>query len=238
MRFESYAQEFEDLILYCALKDVMKGNDGFYIDVGANDPTNMSVTKFFYDRGWHGINIEPLATECSLLIEKRPRDINLCIGLGKETGKIELLGLGALATFSDETASKWTAPNIPRRWKRILTLSEVHEKYCEPNQDIHFCKIDVEGFEREVLEGIKDWKKFRPWIFAIEAALPGTNIPCHDKWEDILVDNDYTLALDFGVNRYYVDIEREYLSKGFQKIGQFVEQNEIVKMVMQRVSFK
>ena len=41
MRFESYAQFFEDMILYCALKDVDKG---FYIDVGANDPTYLSVT--------------------------------------------------------------------------------------------------------------------------------------------------------------------------------------------------
>ena len=48
MRFESYAQFLEDLVLHCALKDVDKG---FYIDVGANDPTDLSVTKFFYDRG-------------------------------------------------------------------------------------------------------------------------------------------------------------------------------------------
>ena len=72
MRFESYAQFLEDMVLYCALKDVDKG---FYIDVGANDPTNLSVTKFFYDRGWHGINIEPLPDKCALLAEMRPRDI-------------------------------------------------------------------------------------------------------------------------------------------------------------------
>lgn len=238
MRFESYAQEFEDLILYCALKDVTGGGaDGFYIDVGANDPTEISVTKFFYDHGWHGINIEPLPDKCALLIEQRPRDINLCVGLGKETGKINLIGDNTGATFSNEVAEDWKFP-AKRRLKKILTLSEVHERYCDPKQDIHFCKIDVEGFEREVLEGIKDWKKFRPWIFAIESTLPGTAIPCHDKWEDILLKNDYTLAFNFGINRYYIDIEREYLMQGFQKVGQFVAQNEIVKMVMQRVSFK
>ena len=168
-------------------------------------------------------------------MEKRPRDINLCIGLGKETGKINLIGDGFGATFSDEVSKKFNAP--VRRLKKILTLSEVHERYCDPKQDINFCKIDVEGFEREVLEGIKDWTKFRPWIFAIEATLPGTNIPCHDKWETILLDNDYILAFNFGINRYYIDIEREYLLQGFQKIGQFVAQNEIVKMTMQRMKF-
>ena len=237
MRFESYAQEFEDLILYCALKD-FTGGGGFYIDVGANDPTAISVTKFFYDRGWHGINIEPLPEKCALLIEQRPRDINLCIGLGKETGKIDLMGDGAGATFSDEVSDKWKNPNMKRRLKKILTLSEVHERYCNPKQDIHFCKIDVEGFEREVLEGIKDWRKFRPWIFVIEATLPGTAIPCHEKWEDILFANDYILALNFGINRYYIDMEKEYLLQGFQKINQFIAQNEIAKMLMQPVKLK
>ena len=61
MRLESYAQELEDLILYSVLRDV---KNGFYIDVGANDPTDISVTKFFYDRGWHGSRIsdEPSRT--------------------------------------------------------------------------------------------------------------------------------------------------------------------------------
>ena len=196
------------------------------------------MTKFFYDRGWHGINIEPLPEKCALLIEQRPRDINLCVGLGKETGKIDLMGDGAGATFSDEVSDKWKNPNMKRRLKKILTLSEVHERYCNPKQDIHFCKIDVEGFEREVLEGIKDWRKFRPWIFVIEATLPGTAIPCHEKWEDILLANDYVLALNFGINRYYIDMEREYLLSGFQKVPEFVAQNEIVKMVMQPIKFK
>ncbi len=51
MRFYSYAQEYEDLILYVVLKNV---HQIFYIDAGANDPTNMSVTKLFYDMGGMG----------------------------------------------------------------------------------------------------------------------------------------------------------------------------------------
>ena len=57
MRYDSYAQEYEDIILYAIIGDV---SDGFYIDVGAYDPVDISVTKYFYDKGWHGINIEPL----------------------------------------------------------------------------------------------------------------------------------------------------------------------------------
>ena len=218
------------MVLYCALKDVDKG---FYIDVGANDPTNISVTKAFYDRGWHGINIEPLPDKCALLAEMRPRDINLCIGLGAERGKLEIFEADMSSTFLAE----FSGNSKHKRQKNVLTLSEIYDTYPPPSQDVHFCKIDVEGYERQVLEGINDWRKFRPWIFAMESTIPGTGIPCHDKWESILLDNDYVLAFQLSINRYYVDMNREHLLYNFAKIPQFVAQNQIVKMSMSPIKF-
>lgn len=224
MKFESYAQLFEDLILYCALKDVDKG---FYIDVGANDPENLSVTKAFYDRGWHGINIEPLRNLCTKLAVERPRDINLCIGLGKEHGKLDIYESGAASTFVEDIAVRIKLPTEKKKTKSIWTLSEVYEQYPPPGGDVHFCKIDVEGYEREVLLGVKDWRKFRPWVFAIEAKIPGTKTFCYDQWESILLDNDYIFALEYKINRYYIATEREYLLANLAKINTFVSENEI-----------
>jgi hypothetical protein len=69
MSFISYAQNYEDVMLWRALKHVQHG---FYIDVGANDPTDDSVTKAFYVRGWRGINVEPLKLHHQDLLEARP----------------------------------------------------------------------------------------------------------------------------------------------------------------------
>lgn len=46
-----FSQDDEDLILYHALKNINKVR---WIDVGANDPINASVTKFFSLRGVWG----------------------------------------------------------------------------------------------------------------------------------------------------------------------------------------
>lgn len=234
MRLESYAQELEDLIIYAVVRDVP---DGFYIDVGANDPTHISVTKFFYDRGWHGINIEPLRFRCLLLEEMRPRDINLCVGAGNRKGKLSMFGADGLATFSDETVKQHSYhENAAEGSKTILTLTEIFRKHCKPNQQVHFCKIDVEGYEREVLEGIQDWDEFRPWMFVMEATLPGTAIPCHDKWEDILLKNDYIMALAHGINRYYIDKQKEHLLNRVGQIVPFLRQHELAILKMMPIS--
>lgn len=154
MRYESYAQELEDVILYIALQDVKKG---FYIDIGANDPIDINVTKFFYDRGWNGINIEPLRSKALLLESERPRDINLCIGIADRKGEMPVISAGTGSTFSDDVANKLGYVNFNRYVKTMLTLSDIYEQYCAKEQQIHFCKIDVEGYEKRILEGVSDW---------------------------------------------------------------------------------
>lgn len=48
MSFISYSQNYEDVMLWQALKDI---KNGFYIDVGVNDPVEDSITKSMYDLG-------------------------------------------------------------------------------------------------------------------------------------------------------------------------------------------
>ena len=118
----------------------------------------------------------------------------------------------------------------------ILTLTEIFRRYCEPRQPIHFCKIDVEGFEREVLLGIEDWDELRPWLFVMEATLPGTTVPCHDKWENILLEHDYLFAFQHGINRYYVDKYKSHLVYRAAQVRDFFKAHEIAVLKMQIVN--
>lgn len=210
MRFVSYAQEMEDLYIYLLLKDFV--SIGNYIDVGANDPVELSVTKAFYDLGWSGINIEPLPDMCALLESERPRDINLCIGIGEREGTLNLFKAGTGSTFSNDVKRKYIISGGDRNelQREVLPLQTVYDRYCPLGTEIHFCKIDVEGYEKQVLLGI-DYGRMRPWVMVVEAAEPGTAIPCYEAWEDILLSNGYLFAFASGINRYYVASEKNFL---------------------------
>src|SRR6516164_8178504 len=96
----SYAQNFEDVMLARLFKSRVA--PGFYIDVGAMDPLEGSVTRYFYDLGWCGINIEPDRRFYDKLVVERTRDINLNIALGEsdETRMFYLFQEQGISTFS------------------------------------------------------------------------------------------------------------------------------------------
>jgi FkbM family methyltransferase len=154
MSFISYAQNFEDVMLHRALRDVKKG---FYIDVGANDPVIDSVTKAFYDLGWRGINIEPVKEFYEKLQQGRPDDINLQLAVGARKGRAdfyEVVGTG-LSTMEESIATQHSQEHgyELRKYKvNVSRLTTICEDY--PHPDIHFIKIDVEGAEESVLQGL------------------------------------------------------------------------------------
>jgi FkbM family methyltransferase len=195
----SYAQNREDVLLRRFFSD---REDGFYIDVGANDPVQHSVTKHFYDRGWRGINIEPDKVAYTRLCSQRQRDVNLNVGLSSSDTTLEFLECPSnpeLSTFSPEMADIWRKQGVgfAKRTVPVVTLARVCEDHVD--RPIDFLKIDAEAHEREVIEG-GDWGRWRPRVILIEETQP-------DQWEPLLLAADYLFAAFDGLNRYYVRAE-------------------------------
>ena len=88
----SYAQNLEDVILNRLFQNKPSG---FYIDIGAHDPTELSVTKHFYDLGWRGINIEPIPGSLEKFKQQRPGDINLNLAIGARHDIMSIYVLGS-----------------------------------------------------------------------------------------------------------------------------------------------
>jgi FkbM family methyltransferase len=197
---KSYGQYNEDLII-----DAILGckKEGFYVDVGANHPNVLSNTKRFYDRGWHGVNIEPNPLMFALLQKERKNDVNLNIGLGKENGEIEfyLLDPDTLSTFSKSSAIRMTKQPeykiVSVSKVKVMSLKEVLETHASGKQ-IDFMSIDVEGFEAEVIGG-GDWEKFRPHLIMMEINQKG------ETTVEMLKKVDYRLVFANGTNGIFLD---------------------------------
>ena len=206
MTFISYAQNFEDVLLWRALG---QAGTGFYIDVGAAHPDVDSVTRAFYERGWSGINVEPVPEAARRLRGARPRDITVQAALGSAPGRAVLHrveGTG-LSTLSADIAACHREAGLAVEDLEVAveTLAAVCERHAPP--DIHFLKVDVEGSERDVLAGA-DFARFRPWIVLVEATVPNSPVEDFAAWEDILVAARYRFVWFDGLNRFYVADER------------------------------
>ncbi|MFL6129090.1 MAG: FkbM family methyltransferase [Mycobacteriales bacterium] len=193
----SYAQNGEDVVLARAFAG---RPEGFYLDVGANDPTEDSVTRHFYDRGWRGVNIEPQLSYYQALCEARPRDTTLNIGIAAKAGTLTMHYVPrapGMSTFSEEQAKLLADAGyeLEQRELEVRPLDEVLEEHA--GEVIDFLKVDVEGLEHEVLGGV-DWSRWRPRVIVVETS------PEEEPWERRLLDCGYRRVLWDGINLFFV----------------------------------
>jgi FkbM family methyltransferase len=214
----SFAQFGEDVVFKYVLLSV---RDIFYIDIGAYDPWYDNVTKWIsMSGGGHGINVEPQEFYYNRLKIDRPNDINLHTAVGDSEGVLEMYAFeGATTALKEYALTHYTPFSV-----QTTILAKICDTYVKPEQPIHFLKIDVEGYEKQVLSGA-DFKKYRPWIVMLEATIPSTETiricdePTYDEWEDILFANGYCFAKQYGINRFYLANEHEDLLERFGNIN-------------------
>lgn len=165
----SYSQLNDDIML-----DKLLGypSTGFYVDIGANDPVRFSNTMRFYKKGWSGINIEPSPNKIPELNKKRPKDINLNVGIGvnDRSETFYVIDPDTLSTFSKENAYKYIDEGctlVDTLSIAVKPLADVLEEHAKDIK-ISFFNIDTEGYDMNVLKS-NDWAKFRPELICIES---------------------------------------------------------------------
>jgi FkbM family methyltransferase len=205
MTIISYAQNFEDIMLWRALRHV---SNGFYIDVGAQHPRIDSVSRLFYEKGWRGMHIEAQLQYALLLQQDRPDEIVLPVAISDRSGVMVFyevpIGGGGLSTGDQTIAEVHRLQNhleVHEIVTPTLTLDDVFLQIGA--RDIHWLKIDVEGMEGQVIDG---WtmETVKPWILVIESTFPMTETPTHEGWERKVLSRGYCHAYWDGLNRFYV----------------------------------
>jgi len=151
-------------------------------DVGANVGNRVAI---FLDLGARVVAIEPQSKCVRILTEKFNNKINIVqkgVGAEEEIKQFYIASNSTLSTFD----AKWIEEVKENRfegnsWNEIqtvpvTTLDKIIDKYGIPN----FIKIDVEGFELEVLKGLNTPVKY----ISIEYAMPerlNNTIACLQK---------------------------------------------------------
>ena len=209
----SYAQNFEDVILWRALKHVDRG---FYVDIGAQDPVIDSVSLAFYEKGWRGVHVEPTVVYAEKLRQARPDETVIQAAIGTSAASIAFwefpdtglsTGIPAIAAMHERDKRKGVRVEVPS-----MRLSQLLSDYS--NRDIHWLKIDAEGMEYAV---IQSWQPAiaRPWIVVVESTKINSPEPTFADWEPLLVSLGYDFVYFDGLNRFYVSCERPELKKHF-----------------------
>lgn len=189
-----YSQFGEDVVIAKLLKE----KSGFYIDVGAHHPKRYSNTYLLYKRGWQGINIDPNPESIHLFDKARPRDTNVCVGVGakKEELAYYMFSDPAVNSFQEEEAKRWAN----KSWITPLGVKQVPvdtlQSILSTLPDIppvNLLTIDVEGMDLEVLQS-NDWEKIRPDMIVVESDIFNPTKPFDDPLFEFLVSqHGYTL---------------------------------------------
>ena len=138
------------------------------------------------------------------------------MAIGAQTGVIPFFEIAntGLSTADEKTAAKVGAVGhlAVRRETSSLKTSDFLDRY--QHQEIHWLKIDVEGFEAQVIDG---WRPsiVRPWIVVVEATAPMTPEPSHADWEPTLLSLGYEFVYFDGLNRFYTSVQRPELQRHF-----------------------
>lgn len=221
-----YSSQEEDSILYDMYFKHIGIEDGFFLELGANDGIHASNTKFLEDvLNFKGILIEASPILYNNLISNRPNTINYNYAISETKGEVEFIGhkatSGMLHTMTDAHRKVWKLDDQPiykvptNRIDKITKENEVKR--------IDLFSLDVEGGELDVVKTI-DWS-VPIWLFLIETTtcygLPDgcdcwqgivdlniqEQIPGFlDKKEQdielrqILVDNGFTYIMRIGGN--------------------------------------
>lgn len=161
------------------LSTIMNLENGFYIELGANDGISQSNTKMLeLFKGWHGILIEPSPKKFKSLRKNRSREncfFNCaCVSFQYKKNTIDLIYSNLMTVALDgenDLPSRLEHAGLGKQFlnydqietftSEARTLQSIIDEAGAPAV-IDFLSLDVEGGEIEVLKGIDFEKnKFR-----------------------------------------------------------------------------
>jgi FkbM family methyltransferase len=199
------APNFEECRLILEAFDFAR--EGFFIEVGANDPRHNSLTYILERLGWTGMLIDPLNACYQKLLRDRPRSQSFHCACVRpdQLGKITLHAPDALSAAAtvEKNVDDFDIKYAFTETCDAVTLDSLVNK-VKPAR-IDFLSIDTEGTELDVLLGF-NLARHRPRLILIEDKLYHL---CKHRY---LTQRHYQLAKRTMLNNWYVPTAQNTLT--------------------------
>jgi FkbM family methyltransferase len=210
----SFSQQGEDIVLFHAVRDVLKLERATYMDVGAAHPFRASNTYLMYGTGDRGLLVEPNPMFVKLLRSYRPGDIVLQAGIGvsdvEEADYYEIKDNPWLNTFSAETVERLQRGQAASVVERVvkMPLVNINRAIAEHlGRAPDLLSTDVEGLDYAILQAL-DLNTFRPGVICSEGVPMFAPEGRHSDIAKYLLSRDYVLRGGSMVNSIFVDGRR------------------------------
>jgi FkbM family methyltransferase len=199
----SYSQSGEDMILDTILCNV---KNGFYVDVGANNPFEQSNTHYFYKKGWRGVNIDALPGSMKYFDKVRKYDTNIEAAISNHEKEVTYYMFKTsfynTSQVDDVERIKTITPLIGVKKIKPIKLSELFDSL--KIKTIDFMSVDVEGLDFDVLKS-NNWDIYKPKVVIIENFAHKLDSEQKDIVYKFLIDKNYKFYCSTGVNSFFIE---------------------------------
>lgn len=139
---------------------------GVYVDVGAYHPFIFSNTKWAYDLGWRGVNIDPNIDSIKLFNRYRPDDNNINYGVSDIRGVLDYYVCNTSGRNTIEAKELDFNEELKEvRKVEVRPLNMILEELGI--EKIDFIDIDAEGEDEKIVMTF-NWEKYNPKCALIE----------------------------------------------------------------------
>lgn len=179
------------------------GRQGFYVDVGANDPVLDSQSQHLESLGWTGLLIEPDPDCCDLLRKNRTGTVvQMACSSPENAGRQLLLNRAGPHSSLEKTPIALgvvVRSTVAVQCEMLDTILTGHDVPV----GFELLSMDIEGHEIAALSGFS-FDKWRPQLVLLEDHV--THLDKHR----LMQRNNYQLLMRTGLNSWYVPASFHY----------------------------
>ena len=206
----TYAQCGEDRILVF-LFNSLGIKEPIYLEVGTCHPCKGNNTYLFYQRGGHGVCVEPNPDLVPLIRQTRPRDVVLGVGVTPEPSAsltYYMFDEPSLNTFDAGEAQQRKSSGLNPIKSELtiptVTLNSILKEHFTGGLDL--LSLDVEGLDLALLQSL-DFSITRPLSICVESVGYSEHLlkPKINEVEEVMSAAGYVKFADTYINTIFVD---------------------------------